>query len=144
MPRAVTVLIRDGALPESPPSIACDGAGAVLCFHGVVRKTEQNRVIDGLDYVAYQPMADRTLERVATEAIERFGVLAVHVEHSRGYVPVDACSFRLIVAAAHRREAIDAMDWFIDRLKQMVPIWKEPVFSGQSAQRINDDCSRSA
>jgi molybdopterin synthase catalytic subunit len=128
-------------LPESPPSIACDGAGAVLCFHGVVRKTEQNRVIDGLDYVAYQPMADRTLQEVATEAIERFGILAVHVEHSRGYVAVGACSFRLIVAAAHRREAIDAMDWFIDRLKQVVPIWKEPVFSDP---RTADDSSRSA
>lgn len=128
MAHAVTVQVRDGALPEPPPSIACDGAGAVVHFHGVVRRTEQDLTIRGLDYVAYQPMAERTLEQVATEAIDRFGLLAIHVEHSHGFVPVGECSFRLIVAASHRREAIDAMDWFIDRLKQIVPIWKQPVF----------------
>jgi molybdopterin synthase catalytic subunit len=128
MAHAVTVQVRNGALSDPPPALACDGAGAVLHFHGVVRRTEQNLAIRGLDYVVYQPMAERTLEQVANEAIERFGLLAIHAEHSHGFVAVGECSFRLIVAASHRREAIDAMDWFIDRLKQIVPIWKRPVF----------------
>jgi molybdopterin synthase catalytic subunit len=128
MARVVTVFIREGALPDAPPSLACDHAGAVVSFEGVVRPMEQDRSIEGLDYVAYQPLADHTLEQLAAQAMERFGVRAVHVEHSRGFVPVGQCSFRLIVAATHRREAIDAMDWFIDRLKETVPIWKQPVF----------------
>lgn len=124
----VTVCIREGALPDCQASHACANAGAVVSFEGVVRATEDDRAIEGLDYVAYQPLADRTLEQLASDAMERFGLRAVHVEHSRGFVPVGRCSFRLIVAATHRREAIDAMDWFIDRLKETVPIWKRAAF----------------
>lgn len=128
MTHAVTVLIRDGALNDPPPTMVCERTGAILHFRGVVRRTEQDQAIHGLDYAAYQPMAERTLEQLAREAIERFGVLTIHVEHSQGFVPVGGCSFELIITASHRREAIDAMDWFIDRLKQIVPIWKQPVF----------------
>ncbi len=124
----VTVCIREGALPDCRVSHPYEHAGAVVSFEGVVRATEGDRAIEGLDYVAYQPLADRTLEQLASDAMERFAVRAVHVEHSRGFVPVGRCSFRLIVAATHRREAIDAMDWFIDRLKETVPIWKRPAF----------------
>jgi molybdopterin synthase catalytic subunit len=124
----VTVFIREGALPDRQAWPAYENAGAVVSFEGVVRATEEDREIEGLDYVAYQPLAERTLELLASDAKERFGVRAVHVEHSRGFVPVGRCSFRLIVAATHRREALDAMDWFIDRLKETVPIWKRPAF----------------
>jgi molybdopterin synthase catalytic subunit len=132
MTQAVTVLIRDGALTAPPPEMASDSTGAVLHFRGVVRRTEQDQQIHGLDYAAYQPMAERTLEQIAREAIDRFGLLAIHVEHSKGFVPVGGCSFELIITASHRREALDAMDWFIDRLKQIVPIWKQPVFVDSS------------
>ena len=133
MTEGVTVSIREGALPESRQAPACAGAGAVVTFHGVVRDTEDERSITGLDYVAYRPMADRMLDQLGADAIERFGVLAIHVEHSCGFVPVGTCSFRLIVAATHRREALDAMDWFIDQLKENVPIWKRPVFVDRAA-----------
>ncbi len=124
----MTVLVREGALPDCQGSPAYENAGAVVSFEGVVRATEHDREIEGLDYLAYQPLADRTLGHLAADAMKHFGVHAIHVEHSRGFVPVGKCSFRLIVAAPHRREAIDAMDWFIDRLKETVPIWKRPVF----------------
>jgi len=123
---SIDVAIHDGPLPDAA-TWRLDGAGAVLCFEGVVRPVEADQPIAGLRYDTYDPMAERELARLASEAIEQFGVQAVAVEHSRGFVANFACSFRLRVASAHRKEALAAMDWFIERMKQRVPIWKRPV-----------------
>ncbi len=123
---SVDVSINDGPLsPASPWRV--DGAGAVLCFEGVVRPMEADQPIAGLTYETYDPMARQELQRLAREARDRFGLLAVRVEHSRGFVPNHACSFRLRIASVHRQEGLAAMDWFIERMKTTVPIWKRPV-----------------
>ena len=125
----VQVHIVDGSLPEHRPACAGDGAGALLRFEGIVRPTEDGRAIRGLNYEAYQPMAGQELHRLAETAVAQFGVLGLTIEHSVGYVGAGECSFRLEVSARHRKEALAAMDWFIDSLKADVPIWKSPVFT---------------
>lgn len=128
---SVHVTIHDGPLPPADDWF-CDGAGALIAFEGVVRPSEDEREITSLSYEAYEPMASRMLHTLAEQAIERFGVLLVIVEHSRGEVPAGACSFRLRVASRHRKEGLAAMDWFIDAMKRDVPIWKSPVFAPAS------------
>lgn len=122
----IEVFIIDGPLP---PRVAprAEGAGAVLCFEGVVRPTEGGRPIEALDYEVYEPMASRMLKGLAEEVGREFALLAVHVEHSRGRVAAGACSFRLCISSGHRKEGLEAMGRFIDRMKQDVPIWKRAV-----------------
>ncbi len=114
----------DAATPWHP-----SGAGAVICFEGVVRPTEQQRALVALEYEVYEPMTHRELKKLAQQVVEDHGLLGLRMAHSRGQVRVGACSFRLQVAAAHRKEALAAMDVFIDRMKQVVPIWKVPVWA---------------
>jgi molybdopterin synthase catalytic subunit len=121
---SIEVRIIDGPLDAGTAIWEVPGAGAILCFDGVVRPLEDGQPIAGLHYQAYEPMASNLLRQLADETKRRFGVLAVRVEHSRGDVPVGRCAFRLQLASAHRTEALAAMTWFIDRLKQDVPIWK--------------------
>lgn len=94
------VSILDGPLAASSPGAY--GGGAVICFEGVVRPTEDGRPVEALDYEVYEPMAQHTLEQLAGQAVSRFGLLVVEVEHSRGRVPAGACSFRLRVTSSHR------------------------------------------
>ncbi len=123
---SVGVQIHDGPLPAAD-AWRIDGAGAVVCFEGVVRPTEAEQPITGLRYETYDPMAEKELQRLANESLDRFDIMAVRVEHSRGFVSNHACSFRLSIASAHRKQGLAAMDWYIDRMKQVVPIWKRPV-----------------
>ncbi len=119
-------IIQDGAL--GPAAMwRVEGAGALVCFEGIVRPIEAEQPIAGLRYETYDPMAERELQQLAAQAIRDFGLLDVRVEHSRGFVANGDCSFRLRLAAVHRQEALAAMDWFIDRMKRDVPIWKRPV-----------------
>lgn len=115
-----------GAEPAWHP----DGAGAVLCFDGVVRPLEDGKLLLALGYEAYSPMAQRQLDQLASGTAEQFNLIALRVRHSVGVVPVGGVSLRLQIAAKHRKPAIEAMDHFIDALKRDVPIWKRPVFDG--------------
>jgi molybdopterin synthase catalytic subunit len=123
---SIQVHIVDGALGETAPW-RIEGAGAVLCFEGIVRPTEDGQPIAALDYEVYEPMASKVLAQIAEDLAASHGLLAVRVEHSRGRVGAGRCSFRLCVASIHRKEGLDAMDRFIDRLKRDVPIWKRAV-----------------
>lgn len=126
--------IVDGPLPEAEPWMV-PGAGAILTFEGRVRPEENGRPISALEYESYDPMARAELLRLAREAAQRFGLLGVEVVHSRGRVPVRRCSFRLRVAAVHRKEALAAVDWYVDRLKQEVPIWKRAAVAESNADQ---------
>jgi molybdopterin synthase catalytic subunit len=124
----IQATISDGPLaPPDHPSLP-GGIGARLCFEGIVRGDEHGRAIDALEYTAYEPMARDTLVDLAADIAGKHGLSSIIVEHSRGRVPVDACSFRLTVTSPHRKEALAAMDEFIDRMKRDVPIWKAPVW----------------
>jgi molybdopterin synthase catalytic subunit len=126
---SIEISIVDGPLSEVPQPWMADGAGAIVSFEGVVRGTENDRPIKALDYDVYDPMATRQLTQLAESLCEQHRLIAMRVLHSRGRVPVGRCSFRLQIASKHRKEAIQAMDEFIDRLKQDVPIWKKAVLA---------------
>lgn len=127
----VTVNIIDGPLAGRDQTVLSGAGlpGAVLCFEGIVRGMEDGRPLAALEYEVYEPMTTRELDKLARAIIQEHGLLAIHVEHSRGIVPVGQCSFRLRIASAHRKQALAAMDAFIDRMKREVPIWKQPVWS---------------
>lgn len=120
----VRVEIIQGPLGAVTMPMAFEGAGAVVMFDGVVRGEEAGRRIRGLEYEAYRPMADRQLELLAERACAEHGLKACLVWHSVGQVGAGEVSFRLVVAGAHRKESLAAMDWFIDTMKRDVPIWK--------------------
>ncbi|MEM6550846.1 MAG: molybdenum cofactor biosynthesis protein MoaE [Planctomycetota bacterium] len=126
----VVVRVVDGALGTDRPGVASGGAGAVVWFEGVVRPGEDGMALEALRYEVYPPMTERVMRELAGEVAAAFGLTGLVVEHSVGRVAVGETSFRLGVAAEHRREALDAMDRFIARMKAEVPIWKVPVFAG--------------
>ena len=130
---SIDVHMVDGPLPAVPAG-QWTGAGdvetgAVVQFEGIVRARENGRLIHALEYEVYEPMASSELRRLAENVCRTFELRAVHVEHSRGRVLVGQCAFRLHIAARHRAEALRAIEIFMDRLKQDVPIWKTPVYA---------------
>ncbi len=104
--------------------------GAIVTFEGATRREPhaEHGSLERLDYVAYEGMARRQLERLAGEAMERWHAGRVAIVHRLGSVPPGEVSVMIAVACGHRAEAFDACRWLIDTLKQDVPIWKKDVF----------------
>lgn len=120
----INIRITSDPLP-SLPLAARDDCGAVLDFFGVVRAEENAERIDGLEYEAYQPMAERQIEQIIRALLHQFPCRAVDVVHRIGFVPVGESSIRIRIAARHRQEAISFLAEFMDRLKKDIPIWKK-------------------
>jgi molybdopterin synthase catalytic subunit len=122
------VLVSDAEL-ESSQKGDSPSAGAILDFRGMVRGLEGGRAIRGLDYEANTAMAEHQLREIGCEAIERFNLSQVIVHHRIGFVAAGKASLFVRIAAGHRAEALQAMEWLIDELKKRVPIWKRPKFA---------------
>jgi molybdopterin synthase catalytic subunit len=103
--------------------------GAVVDFFGVVRSIENERMIEAIEYEAFEAMAERQLALIADEAKDRYGLVSVIVHHRIGLVPVGEASLFVRVTARHRHAAFEGSSQIIERLKQAVPIWKHPVYA---------------
>jgi molybdopterin synthase catalytic subunit len=116
--------------PLSPPAPAFSGPfGAVLDFYGVVRALEDDRSIEGIEYEAFVPMAERQMKLITEKAASDHHLGEVLLHHRIGFVPVGEASLYLRVTARHRGAAYAASKAIVERLKMVVPIWKHPVFS---------------
>jgi molybdopterin synthase catalytic subunit len=103
--------------------------GAVVDFFGVVRSVEHERTIEAIEYEAFETMAERQLALIADEAKDRYGLVSVIIHHRIGLVPVGEASLFVRVTARHRHAAFEGSSQIIERLKQLVPIWKHPVYA---------------
>lgn len=107
--------------------------GAVVTFEGVTRDHNEGRVVRHLEYEAYRPMADRKIAELIAEMRAKWQIDAVAIGHRLGRVDIGQISLVVAVGAAHRRPAFEAALYFVDRLKEVVPIWKKEHFEGGEA-----------
>ncbi|MGZ4811814.1 MAG: molybdenum cofactor biosynthesis protein [Terriglobales bacterium] len=102
--------------------------GAVVVFEGIVRNNSRGRRTVYLDYEAYEEMASKQLDELATEARAKFKVREVAITHRLGRLYIGETSVAIVVCSAHRAAAFEACRWMIDTLKKTVPIWKKEYF----------------
>lgn len=104
--------------------VESSGVGAISLFVGTVRHHNDGRDVTGIDYEAYQPMAERELRSIAREACEATPGLRVAIEHRVGTLVIGEVSVAIAAGHARRAPAIQAAQRIIEVLKQRVPIWK--------------------
>jgi len=83
-----------------------------------------------LDYEAYPEAAEKMLARIAGEMRERWPVLSVAIEHRTGKLEIGETSVAIAVSSAHRDATFAAAAYAIERIKQIVPIWKKEAYAG--------------
>ncbi|MBK8026286.1 MAG: molybdopterin converting factor subunit 1 [Chloroflexi bacterium] len=127
-------------LPEEPYSIdeiieaiTIPATGAVCVFSGTVRgETGADggiRQTIRLEYEGYAPMALAKMRQVAQEIRERWaGVQGIAIVQRVGVLEVGQNTVLIACSSAHRDEGcFEAARYGIDRLKEIVPVWKKEV-----------------
>jgi molybdopterin synthase catalytic subunit len=117
------------ALTEAVAASA-SGDGAMTAFSGLVRDHNQGRRVEFLVYEAYEALAVRTLERIVDEAQQAWPDARVGVHHRIGRLEIGEASIIIVAASPHRANAFAACRYTIERVKQIVPIWKHEHFAG--------------
>jgi molybdopterin synthase catalytic subunit len=111
-------------------SASATADGAVTTFVGLVRDHNQGRRVSYLEYEAYEPLAVKALERILDEAREAWPGARLGVHHRIGRLELSEASIIIVAASAHRGEAFASCRYTIERVKQIVPIWKHEHFEG--------------
>jgi molybdopterin synthase catalytic subunit len=125
------------AIVEGPIDVAAlisaaqrPDCGAISTFVGTTRVDEsEGASVEYLEYEAYRPMADRKLEEIGAEIERHWDVREVSVVHRLGRVEPGEASVAIVVAAPRRGAAFEASRYAIERIKEIVPIWKREVWS---------------
>ena len=113
--------------------VAATGHGAIASFAGVVRDHAAGRAgVVGIFYEAYPEMAEEKMAQVGAEAIARHAAgksMRISIVHRVGDLAVGDASVVIAVGSERRKEALAACAFAIDRLKEIVPVWKKEKFA---------------
>ena len=127
-------VIDHAALTEKVRRPDC---GAVVTFLGTVRDLTDGRVTTALDYEAYPAMAEKKLAEIERETCDRWPVGEIMLVHRLGHLEVGEVSVAVAVSCPHRGQAFEACRYAIDRLKEIVPIWKKENWEDGSTEWVH-------
>ena len=105
-----------------------DADGALVTFTGMARNHSGGRSVTRLEYECYDSMARKELEKIGSDALERWPVTSCFIVHRFGVVEIGESSIFIAVSSPHRDEAFQAARHIIDTIKKTVPIWKKEFY----------------
>jgi molybdopterin synthase catalytic subunit len=103
-----------------------DGMGAVASFTGIVRG---DGGLTALTLEHYPAMTEATLRTLANEAASRWSLGGVTLHHRVGRMAPGDAIVLVACGSPHRRDALEACTFLIDRLKTDAPFWKRESFA---------------
>lgn len=113
--------------------------GAHSIFLGQVRADdlEDGKVVS-IIYEAYEEMANDKFHEIREAAFEKYSLTCMHIYHSLGEVKAGEISLFVFTSSPHRKEAINACEEIVERIKKEVPVWgKEITDKGNYAWKKN-------
>ena len=111
--------------------------GAVVTFLGTVRDVTGDTVTTALEYEAYPGMAEKKMREIEADVRGRWPLGEVAMVHRLGRLAVGDVAVAVAVSAPHRPEAFVACRQVIDRLKELVPIWKKETTADGTTEWIH-------
>ena len=118
-------------------SVSSHQAGAIVLFVGTTRQFTGQRETDSLDYECYPEMAMAKLEELEAEARRRWPIVEIAIVHRLGHLVLGEASVAIAVSSPHRQDAFESGSWLIDKLKEVVPIWKQENWADGTSQWVH-------
>ena len=131
-PTILSVTEQELDLDELLRKVTLPGTGAAAIFAGMVRAISSQGILREtayLHYEAYVPMAEAKMRQVSEEIRKRWrAVQGIAIVQRIGRLDPGTPTIMIICTAAHRDSGVfEAARYGIDRLKEIVPIWKKEV-----------------
>jgi molybdopterin synthase catalytic subunit len=116
------------SIEEIANKVIRNEAGAVTTFVGTVREFTYGKRTLSLEYQAYEKMAVKMLEQIGYEINEKWDDAKVAITHRIGKLEITEIAVVIAVSTPHRKDAYEANEYAIERIKQIVPIWKKEIW----------------
>eukprot|EP00871_Galdieria_phlegrea_P002012 jgi/Galph1/2811/GphlegSOOS_G1456.1 len=122
------------SIDDACRQVACSETGAIASFCGITRECNQGKQVSYLEYEAYTPMVISELKNLSLQIRKRWNVQGIAIWHRVGRVDIGETSVIVAISSEHRKEALEACSFAIDKLKASVPIWKKEYYTLESSQ----------
>lgn len=129
----------DGAISQSfiAESIAKHSTKKDIGAHSIFLGQVRNDVINGktvtaIEYSCYLEMADNVIFNLREEIIAKYELTCLHIFHSLGKISAGEICLFVFTSSKHRRNAIDACNELVERIKKDVPVWGKELFEDDS------------
>lgn len=109
-----------------------DKYGGNVIFVGRVRNHSQGKEVSHLEFEAYIPMALKEMRKIATKITDEFPECKIYCSHRVGKLEIGEVAVLIGIATKHRIKAFEYCAYFIDTLKETVPIWKKEYWEDGS------------
>ena len=107
--------------------------GAHSIFLGQVRNDVINdKEVKAIDYTAYNEMAEEKFHEIRETAFEKYSLTCMHIYHSLGRVNSGEISLFVFTSSKHRKDAIEACTYIVNRIKEEAPVWGKEIFEDES------------
>jgi molybdopterin synthase catalytic subunit len=128
--KSIDIQIKSSALSleEQLAFVSDEASGGINVFVGNVRNQTKDKPVIKLEFESYIPMAIKEMELIATEALSRYEINKISIQHRIGTLLPGETAVIIVVGSAHRDDAFRACRYCIDTLKKTVPIWKKEFF----------------
>jgi len=107
-------------------------SGGICVFVGTVREFTQGEEVVSLEFETYKKMALKEMDKIATDATEKWKLNKVIICHAVGLKKVEEPVVVVGASSAHRDACFEACRYLIDTLKETVPIWKKEMFENKT------------
>jgi molybdopterin synthase catalytic subunit len=102
-------------------------AGALASFVGSVRDSAHGGEVEALELEAYPGFTEKQIGQIEADAHARFDVIDTLVIHRCGRMLPGEAIVLVAALSKHRRQALQAVDYLMDRLKTEAPFWKKEL-----------------
>jgi molybdopterin synthase catalytic subunit len=135
LPTILSITEAEIDLNDLLARITLPTTGAAAIFTGMVREVTSREPAHEtlfLEYEAYKPMAEAKMQQVADEIRKRWPVVeGIAIVQRVGRLEPQTPTVLIACSAAHREDGVfDAARYGIDRLKEIVPVWKKEAGAG--------------
>ena len=111
-------------------------AGALASFIGSVRDSAHGDNVVALELEGYPGFTEKQIAQIEADARARFDVIDTLVIHRYGRMAPGEVIVLVAALSKHRREALQAVDYLMDRLKTEAPFWKKEVRPAKSGGEV--------
>ena len=113
--------------------------GAHSLFLGQVRNDNiGEQVVAAIEYTTYREMAEEKFQEIREDAFKKYSIICLHIYHSMGIVKAGEINLFVFVSSMHRKDAVDACEEIVERIKKEVPVWGKEIFGNENFQwKIN-------
>lgn len=118
-------------------------SGAIFSFTGTVRNSslEKDKKVIAIEIDAWEEKAIESLNKICKELKEKHKLIDIRIWHAVGRLELKDEIVFVVLASAHRKEGIKALDEAIDAYKHLSPIWKKEIYEDSSSEWISKSSS---